>query len=193
MSLAEKARKIREIRVRESALDLDEFAKKILEKSTPVKGIHYKDGEDGKDGRNGLDGKNGIDGKNGRDGKDADEEKIVEKVLFKLPKPKEKKYKISDIEKLEDELIALRSKVSRNYGGHGGTLKVIATTTLDNTTFTLVSPCQFSEMWVIRGSGLVHYENGDFTYTLEHDRVKTITLITPLMVAQGETLLIRGK
>ncbi len=61
------------------------IATQILKDATPIKGIHYFDGEKGKDGK---DGKNGRDGVNGKDGNSVNHDEIIKKVLDLIPKEK---------------------------------------------------------------------------------------------------------
>ena len=188
-----------------------------LKAVTPVKGKHYFDGEKGEKGEVST-----IPGPKGEDGKDADEEMIVDKVLARIPAPKDgrdgmdadisafkeemmeeikklsgKKLKLTDVEELENRLNQLNAKVEKNYGGHGGTLHNIKTTLVSGGLYSLASPYPIlGEMEVYVGGGRLFFESGDFVSTVGGgNRVTQINLsaAAQLDIAQGSQLIIRGK
>jgi len=190
----------------------------VLERATPVKGVHYFDGEKGE---------KGDQGEPGIDGKDADEDVVVERVLQRIPKPKDgkdgrngkdavidveglkeellgaftdilekRRIRLGDVEDLENKLSVLSQKVERNYGGHGGTMRNISYTYAGGTA-TLNSPYPIlGELEVYAGGGRLFSESGDFTVTLNGgNRVTAVSLSAQAQddIANGSTLIIRGK
>lgn len=188
-----------------------------LKAVTPKKGKHYFDGEKGERGEAST-----IPGPKGEDGQDADEDMIVEKVLARIPAPKDgkdaeainldafkeemlseisalkgKKIGLKDVSELENRLNQLSAKVEKNYGGHGGTLHNIKTTLVSGGTYNLASPYPIvGEMEVYVGGGRLFFENQDYTTTqVGGNRVTQIilSLAAQADITEGAILNIRGK
>jgi len=60
--------------------EIQDFAQQLLQISTPRKGEHYNDGEQGLQGEKGEQGKDGKEGKPGKDGSPDTGEQIIKKI-----------------------------------------------------------------------------------------------------------------
>jgi hypothetical protein len=187
-----------------------------LKAVTPIKGKHYFDGAKGDKGEPST-----IPGPKGDDGKDADEDVIVEKVLSRIPTPKDgkdaimpdiqalkdelmeeikslkgKEMGVNDVKGLETRLNQLSAKVEKNYGGHGGTPRNI-TYTYTNGVVVLTSPYPVAgDLEVYLGGGRLFLESNDYSTTkVGGNKVQAITLSAAAQadIAEGSTLIIRGK
>lgn len=145
---------------------IDQKVKEVIPKDgadgeTPVKGVHYFDGENGKDGLNGENGRDGLDGVDGADGEDGEDgvsvtiedvrpllKELLGELDLGLPQKKVedllKKHSKAISDTFDSKLGNLRAHVDLNYGGHGGastftTNMEIPTGTVDsvNTVFTV--------------------------------------------------------
>ena len=104
-----------------------------------------------------------------------------------------KKMGVKDIVGLPETIKSMRD-LSRNFGGHGGTMQKITATGIGNMKYNLSKTVNPLEIEVFVGGARLFEENGDFSYPAgAHISQITLAAQFDVQVQSGTLLNVRGK